>query len=104
MVTKNEDEYFAREDIEKKRKLAHDLRAGLNQAEKDRLRALHHAKCPNCGMDLQSIQHAGLAVQRCFNCHGTWLSEGVLEKIVHEKHTGSVMKAILNWFKPAERI
>ena len=40
-MTPHEDEYFVREDAERKRKLAHDVKRQLVEAEKARLKALH---------------------------------------------------------------
>lgn len=95
-----EEEYFAREEIEKKRKLA------LQQAEetaarlKDELKKLHYMKCPKCGMDLHTIEKAKVQVDTCFNCQGLWLDAGELERIVKEGlvQKGGVMSAVLNLF------
>ncbi len=92
-----EDEYFAREDAEKKRKIALDQQKKLAQAERDELKKLHYMHCPKCGMQLHTIRFRNIDIDRCFACHGTWLDKGELEKIVgHEK--GGVMRSILNIF------
>ncbi len=99
----NEDDYFAREDAEKKRKLAVEHHSALDTAERERLRALHHQRCPRCGMELHTVKRSNVAVERCFNCQGMFLDEATLAKIVSEPKSGAVMSAILNWFKPAAR-
>lgn len=96
-----EEDYFAREDIEKKRKLA------LQQAEetaahrREELKQLHYMKCPKCGMDLQTLSKGHVDVDACFNCHGIWLDAGELDQILAQgnENSGKVMGAILNWFK-----
>ena len=96
-----EDEYFAREDIEKKRKLALDQARATAQQQREALQKLHHMKCPKCGMDLHTLRKGTVEIDTCFNCNGMWLDAGELEKLVAEDHPqrGSVMKAVLNIFK-----
>jgi uncharacterized protein with PIN domain len=93
-----EDEYFVREDAEKKRKLAVKLQKETQAAELARLKALHYMRCPKCGLPLQEVKSHGVDVDVCFSCNGVFLDAGELEQIVkHEGH--GVMDAILNWFK-----
>ena len=91
--SKDEDEYFKREDIEKVRKLAFQQKQTLADAERDR-RKLHHMKCPNCGLDLHEVQHGHVNVDTCFNCQGVFLRQGSLEQLLKEEHDakrGTVM-------------
>jgi hypothetical protein len=96
-----EEEYFAREEIEKKRKLA--LQQGQEMAAKQReeLKQLHFMKCPKCGMDLQTLKKGDVEIDTCFNCHGVWLDSGELERIMGQgsEQSGKVMGAVLNLFK-----
>jgi uncharacterized protein with PIN domain len=95
-----EEEYFAREEIEKKRNLALRQTEEMAEAEKKRLKELHFMRCPKCGMKLQTVRHGPVEVESCFNCHGIWLDAGELEQVVktpEEAHP--IMEAILNWFK-----
>jgi uncharacterized protein len=95
-----EEEYFAREEIEKKRKLALKQAEELAQAEKKKLQELHHMHCPKCGMKLQSVKQGPVEIESCFNCQGIWLDAGELEQLVkREDDTHPVMEAVLNWFK-----
>ena len=93
-----EDEYFAREDAEKKRKIALEQHKKIAQKEREELKKLHHMHCPKCGMQLHTVRFRNVDIDRCFNCQGTWLDKGELEKLAgHEG--GGIMKAILNLFK-----
>jgi hypothetical protein len=56
----NEEEWFAREEAEKKRKLALEERRRTSEEERERLRALHHMRCPKCGMDLSTVPFRGV--------------------------------------------
>lgn len=96
-----EEEYFAREEIEKKRKLALEQHAKLATQQREDLKKLHFMKCPKCGMDLQTLKRDDVEIESCFNCHGVWLDAGELERIVAHGHdnSGKVMGAVLNLFK-----
>ncbi len=99
--TNTEEEYFAREEIETKRKLAFQQAQATEAARKAELKALHHMKCPKCGMDLQTLKEGPVEVDTCFNCHGVWLDQGELEELL--KHGGPSegrwMQSVLNLFK-----
>jgi Zn-finger nucleic acid-binding protein len=102
MKPRPEDEYFAREDAEKKRKLALQVKKETEAVELARLKALHHLRCPKCGLPLQEVTYAGVHAEVCFACNGVFLDRRDLEQIV--KHDGNgVMDAILNWFKGEQR-
>ena len=93
-----EDEYFAREELEAKQRMAREQREKLAQAEKERLKALHFMKCPKCGMDLHAVKYGRLDVDTCFNCHGVFLDAAELRQIAQQDERHPVVDAILNWF------
>lgn len=93
-----EDEYFAREDAEKKRKLSLRVQKETEAAELARLKALHHLHCPKCGLTMQEVRYSGIHAEVCFTCNGVFLDRGDLEQIVKHETSG-VVDAILNWFK-----
>ena len=97
-----EEEYFAREEIEKKRKLALQQSQSMAAQQREDLKKLHYMKCPKCGMDLQSIQRGDIEIDTCFNCHGVFLDSGELERLQHQmahEKDGRWMGAVLNLFK-----
>lgn len=100
-MSQNENEYFAQEEIEKKRKLAIKQREELEKQQREEQKKLHHMKCPKCGMDLQTLHRGTVEIDTCFHCRGVWLDEGELEALIeHGKKSGSaVMEAVLNIFK-----
>ena len=95
-----EDEYFAREEIEKKRKLAAKQQEELAAKQKAELKKLHYMKCPKCGLDLHTLTRGTVEIDTCFNCQGVWLDGGELEQILAQgsERSGGVMKAVLNIF------
>ena len=93
-----EDEFFAREDVEKKRKLAHQLQTHLSAEEKKKLAAAHHMHCPRCGLKMQEVHFGKLTVDVCFGCNGAFLDRAEIE-VIAAPHQKGIMGAILNWFK-----
>lgn len=96
-----EDEYFAREEIEKKRKLALKQAEEMAAKEREERKKLHWMKCPKCGMDLQTLERGDVEIDTCFNCKGIWLDAGELETILKQgsEQAGGVMKAVLGIFR-----
>lgn len=95
----SEDEYFVREDAEKKRRLALQAKKDKEAAELKQLRDLHFMHCPKCGLKMQEMKMRGVDVDVCFSCNGIFLDQGELEKL-EKPESRAVMSAILNWFKP----
>lgn len=91
--SENEDEYFARLELERKREWAREKQSKMSQSEKNDLRDQHLMKCPKCGMDLHTVEFKGFKVERCVNCQGTWLDAGEMEQLLEHEHP------ILNSFK-----
>jgi hypothetical protein len=96
-----EEEYFIREDAEKKRALALKVKKEMQAVEAARLKALHHMHCPKCGLPLQEVKFKHIDVDICFACKGIFLDQGELEHIIQRSGDTSpgVMTAVLNWFK-----
>lgn len=80
-----EEEYMAREEAEKKRRLAISHSKTLADADRDRLKQLHHMRCPRCGMALSNLSLHGVDVARCFDCHGIFIGEADIKKLVGEE-------------------
>lgn len=82
--SRNEDEYFAREDAERIRK----LRAEQEAAEAARERRTHFMKCPKCGADLHTETFHAVQIDRCPDCHGVWLDHGELDLLIKHEDPG----------------
>jgi hypothetical protein len=92
-----EDEYFARAEAERRRKLAEERQSTIQEEERQQQRTLHFMKCPKCGMQLEEIAFGDVHVDKCFNCEGMWLDKGELETI-QTKEPGFVGR-LLNIFR-----
>jgi len=76
-----EEEYFAKVEFDKRRKLLEEQERSLEEAERTRLRELHHMRCPKCGMELHEIELRSVKIDKCFSCEGMWLDAGELETL-----------------------
>lgn len=94
-----EDDYFAREDVEKRYRIAKELESRQRAEEAEKLRLAHYMKCPKCGHDLETIRYRDVEIDRCFHCSGTWLDAGELEKLAGAEGEHKVLSAIVNVFR-----
>ena len=79
--SRNEDEYFARQDAE----LIKERRKLLDEQRLRNERASHYMKCPKCGADLQERSFHAVKIDVCPECKGTWMDAGELEMLGYVK-------------------
>lgn len=92
-----EAEYFAREELKKKKKYIEGLRAQMAEEEKEKLQELHYMHCPKCGSDLVEIEYKNVMIDKCPECEGIWFDCGELEQVVTEQD--NFLKGVLKIFK-----
>lgn len=85
--SEREEEYFARVEYEKKKKLEEEKHKKLAGEERRRLKELHYMRCPKCGMELIEIDYKGIEVDKCSECEGIWLDAGELEAVARLEKT-----------------
>ena len=91
--TRNEDEYFARQDAE----LIKEMRAKLDAERKAAERKQHLMRCPKCGGELQEKSMGNVTVDVCADCGGTWLDAGELDLLRQvQKAGGNVFKGLFD--------
>ena len=95
--SQTEEEYFARVEAEKKKKLAAEQGRRLNEQQREELKKQHWMHCPKCGMDLQPVPYKGVTMDKCFHCHGVFLDDGELEKIAGQE--GGFLTGVMSLFR-----
>jgi hypothetical protein len=97
-----EDDYFAKEDAEKKRKLALNVQKVMAADEARRLKELHRGHCPNCGQSMHEVKLRGVMVDICFACNGIFLEAHEVQAFQSQIDDGrrGVVAAFLNWLTP----
>jgi hypothetical protein len=83
-----EQEFFARQEWERKRKVAHEHEERLKAAERNKLKEQHWMRCPKCGMELVEIEYRGLKLDQCSSCSGVWLDAGELDTLATSEKSG----------------
>lgn len=94
-----EDEYFARQELERRKTAAKKVTDAMAAGEKQRLRDLHFMKCPKCGMDLSAIEMHGVKVDHCSSCGGVWFDNGEVEQMLNHEAAHGVFSKIASAFK-----
>ncbi len=79
--SEKEEEYFIRQEFERKKKLAEERERKLKEEERARLKELHWMHCPKCGRELAEVTYQGVKVDKCTNCAGIWLDAGEMEQL-----------------------
>ena len=92
----SEEEFFAREEVEKLRKLHAETHATQSAAEQAAQQKLHFMHCPKCGSKLAEVTFRAVSVDRCFNCHGVWLDAGELETLAGQEPRA--MQSVVDFF------
>ena len=81
--SRNEDEYFAREDAD----LMKRRRAEAEAKARSAARQQHFMKCPKCGADLREKEMYGVKVDVCPECSGVWFDAGEIDLMqTEDKH------------------
>jgi hypothetical protein len=98
--SKAEDEYFARQEIERRKRWAQEQAQQMATGEKERLKELHFMKCPKCGMDLATIELHGVKVDQCGNCGGVFFDAGEVDQLLEaDRKDHGVFGRVFSIFK-----
>ncbi len=96
--SRNEDEYFVKQDAE----LLKQMRAKLD-AERAKAQTAQRMKCPRDGAELHEKQYHHAVVDVCPTCNGMWLDAGEVEIIgksfKEEASAHSVFSDLRNLFQ-----
>lgn len=95
--TKSEDEYFAKEDAEKKKRLKEKITKEILEEQKQTLKEICYMKCPKCGGELNEIVFRDIKIDKCTTCNGVWLDNGELEKLAGPEKS-NILKEIIDLF------
>jgi len=92
-----EEEYFAKQEIETRRLNADKVRTQMAQQEIESLKKLHWMHCAKCGFEMHPVVFKGITIEKCPNCHGIFLDNGELEQLAGKEH--GFFKNVLGLFK-----
>lgn len=92
-----EEEYFARQEIDQRRALAEKLKAQMQTEELDRLKESHWMHCGKCGFEMHPVVFKGITIEKCPHCGAILLDAGELEQLAGKE--GSFVSSVLGLFK-----
>ena len=92
--SRNEAEYFKREEFRKRMEAAR--RREARRAESDRQRWLeeHRNRCPKCGGELQPITTKSEHADQCSNCLGVWLNHETFDRLTNPEDKNEYLTGI----------
>lgn len=95
--SKLEEEFIAREELERKKKLAAANQKKMQEEERKKLKELHFMHCPKCGMTMVEIDYKNIKIDQCSECGGVWLDKGEIEQVAGMEKKG--LDKFFNIFK-----
>jgi hypothetical protein len=95
--SKTEEEYFAKEEAEKSKRLKEKIKHETEEEERERIKTICYMRCPKCGGNLYEVTFRGISIDRCGTCGGVWLDNGELEKLAGAGD-GSFISEVLGFF------
>jgi uncharacterized C2H2 Zn-finger protein len=90
-LSKNEDEYFGKQNLE----IIHEMRVKLDAERRKAERKAHHNKCPRCGADLKEQHAEQVRIDECPECGGIWLDKGELDQLQRVNRARGVSGGVL---------
>ncbi len=97
--TRNEEEFFAREEAEKLHKLHQEKLKDLDKTKELAEKKLHWMKCPKCGYGLEVIKWRAVEVDKCFRCGVIVLDDGELEQLAGKENDDGFFSTFSGLFK-----
>ena len=85
---RQEEDYFARIEREKKEKLKAQLNEQQSEAALQERKELHWLKCGKCGADMNTEIFRGVEIEICPDCGSVLLDPGELEQLAGEDQSG----------------
>ena len=92
-----EEEYFARQEIEKRKDLAEKIKAQMQAEDLEKLKQLHYNHCARCGFEMHPVIFKGVTIDKCPHCGGIFMDAGEVEQIIG-KESGFI-GSVLGLFK-----
>src|SRR5438876_10984255 len=94
--TQQEEEYFARLEFERRRKVLEERETQAAEEERRRILAVARGRCPKCACELRLVPHRGVELDKCWRCTGDRLDVGELDQVVDDDvcYVGRVHKIL----------
>ena len=80
-----EEEYFARLEFERRRKVVAEQEGRAAEAERLSVLEVARNRCRRCGASLVPIAFRGVEMDKCSRCNGVWLDCGELDQVLADE-------------------
>jgi len=91
-----EEQYFAEQELKKRKELREKLSEERKVAKKEHLKDTHWMKCPKCGHALEEKTYEDVMIDECDNCKGIWLDHGELELLLEGRKAKGFLAKFLS--------
>lgn len=97
--SRNEDEFFLREEAEKLHRLHSERLKATDQAQAEAEKKAHWMKCPKCGYGLETLKWRSVEIDKCFRCGVIVLDDGELETLAGKEDNDGFLSSFAGLFK-----
>jgi uncharacterized protein len=88
MPSEQEEEYFAKQEFERRKKALSETQSRDAEAERQRILTLAKGRCPKCASALVTITFRGVELDKCTGCGGVWFDTGELDRVMAQEGAG----------------
>jgi len=80
-----EEEYFARQEFERRKKALIEQESRGTEGERQRILAVARNRCPKCAAPLVTITYRKVELDKCSSCEGLWFDCGELDQVLAQE-------------------
>ena len=88
MPNEQEEEYFAKQEFERRKKALAETQSRDVEAERQRILTLAKGRCPKCASQLVTITYRDVELDKCTGCGGLWFDTGELDRVMGQESAG----------------
>ena len=88
MPSEQEEEYFAKQEFERRKKALTETQSRDAEAERQRILSVAKGRCPKCASPLVAITYRDVELDKCTGCGGLWFDTGELDRVMGQESAG----------------
>jgi uncharacterized protein len=88
MPSESEEEYFAKQEFERRKQALLATQSRDAEAERQRILTLAQGRCPKCASPLVAMTYRGVELDKCTGCGGLWFDTGELDRVMAQGGAG----------------
>jgi hypothetical protein len=92
--SRNEEEYFHRDEFRHRMELARQREAEREGDERARWLESHRNHCPKCGSRLEVMETEDARADQCPQCLGVWLDHDTFDRLTHPEEKNAYLTMV----------